>query len=157
MDRKQEIKQSLDIKYYKVQISFLMIIYGLMAVLILLMFALKSLFSTGLVVVLILTVLFSPFWVYYFYRYFRVINNTDVFEYHEVVLNEPHLSFLFKSNYFTVTFVDNSGRTVKVDTKAIFGPSISILLPLFDDYFNQKVLIAYNPKYEEVIVIKKLT
>ena len=92
MDRKQEIKQSLDIKYYKVQISFLMIIYGLMAVLILLMFAWKSLFSTGLVVVLILTVLFSPFWVYYFYRYFRVINNTDVFEYHEVVLNEPHLS-----------------------------------------------------------------
>lgn len=157
MNKKEEIRQSLDLKYYKFQLYLLMIIYGAMAGFMFILFALNGLLGTGLVIAGILLLLYSPFLFYYLYRYFRVLRHPDAFEFYEAFLNEPHLSFYYRTNYFTVTFVDNSGRTVRADTKAIFGPGRVPLLPFFDDYFNQKVLIAYNSESEEVIVIKKIS
>ena len=69
------------------------------------------------------------------------------------LLDEPRPLFR-GSMYFKVTIVNEKGEKINKNTKAIFYPSYVFGGLSFDDYFRKKVLVAYNPINEDVVVVK---
>ena len=93
-----------------------------------------------------------PYSLYCIYRAVIPFFCMDSYYFTEVLLDKPHHRGK-GSMYFTVTLRDRMGREFEADTHAIFGYGRN---PIFEDYINQKALIAYNEKTETVLVIKRL-
>ena len=94
-----------------------------------------------------------PYSLYCIYRAVIPFFYMDSYSFTEVLLDKPH-HWGKGAMYFTVTLRDRMGREFERDTHAIFG---QYQAPVFEDYINQKALIAYNEKTETVLVIKKIS
>ena len=94
-----------------------------------------------------------PYSLYCVYRAVIPFFYMDSYSFTEVLLDKPHHRGK-GAMYFTVTLHDRMGREFEADTHAIFGQYQE---PVFEDYINQKALIAYNEKTETVLVIKKIS
>lgn len=93
-----------------------------------------------------------PYCLYCIYRAVIPFFYMDDYSFTEILLDKPHHRGK-GAMYFTVTLRDRMGREFAADTHAIFGQYQN---PVFEDYINQKALIAYNEKTETVLVIKKI-
>ena len=96
---------------------------------------------------------FIPYSLYCVYRAVIPFFYMDSYSFTEVTLDKPHHRGK-GSMYFTVTLRDRMGRELEANTHAIFEQHWE---PVFEDYINQKALIAYNEKTETVLVIKKIS
>ena len=93
-----------------------------------------------------------PYCLYCIYKAVIPFFYMDSYSFTEVLLDKPHHRGK-GSMYFTVTLRDRMGRDFETDTHAIFSYGWN---PIFEDYINQKALIAYNEKTETVLVIKRI-
>ncbi len=93
-----------------------------------------------------------PYSLYCIYKAVIPFFYMDSYSFTEVLLDKPHHRGKGVM-YFTVTLRDRMGREFERDTHAIFG---NFSDPVFEDYINQKALIAYNEKTETVLVIKRM-
>lgn len=107
----------------------------------------KSIISAMMVLFVLL-----PYSLYCTYRAVIPFFYMDSYSFTEVLLDKPH-SAGRNGMYFTVTLRDRWGYEFKAETHTIFGNSFE---PIFEDYINQKALIAYNEKTETVLVIKRI-
>lgn len=82
-----------------------------------------------------------------------LIKNANDYETQEVLFNEMN-STLFRSIYFTVKVKTINGFLSK-DTKAIFNAHV-LSSRSVENFNNKKVLIGYNNKTEEIVVLKKV-
>ena len=113
----------------------------------------SSLQAKSAVTVLICLLVLIPYCLYRIYRVVIPFFYMDSYSFTEVLLDKPHHQGK-GSMYFTVTIRDRMGRELEVDTHAVFEQYWE---PVFEDYINQKALIAYNEKTETVLVIKKIS
>lgn len=97
----------------------------------------------------------SPFWLFYLLRIALIYQGIDGYLFREGILDHPHGGMLRDSIYFTVEIPDRQGNSIRVDTNAIFSSRSDMELSL-EDYVNQKVLLAYHPETERVVVIGKV-
>ena len=93
-----------------------------------------------------------PYSLYCTYRAVIPFFHMGSYSFTEVLLDKPHHRGK-GSMYFTVILRDRMGREFEADTHAIFGYGRN---PIFEDYINQKALIAYNEKTETVLLIKRI-
>ena len=93
-----------------------------------------------------------PYSLYCIYRAVIPFVAMDSYAFTEVMLDQPH-SGGKNGMYFTVTLRDRMGREFQTETRTIFG---NVSDPVFEDYINQKALIAYNEKTETVLVIQRI-
>ena len=92
-----------------------------------------------------------PFFLYTAYRLLELFLHIDCYSFTEAALDRPRQGYRGVM-YFTVTLRDRSGREFEADTGQIFSRGN----PNFEEYVNQKALIAYNEKTERVAVIRRL-
>ena len=93
-----------------------------------------------------------PYSLYCIYRAVIPFFFMDCYSFTEVILDKPHRRGK-NTMCFTVTLRDRMAREFETDTRGIFGYYQD---PIFEDYINQKALIAYNEKTGTVLVIKKI-
>lgn len=108
--------------------------------------------AKSIVTVLMGLFVLLPYSLYCTYRAVIPFFYMDSYSFTEVLLDKPHHRGK-GTMYFTVTLRDRMGREFETDTHAIFGQYQN---PVFEDYINQKALIAYNEKTETILVIKRL-
>ena len=92
-----------------------------------------------------------PLFLYFLYKLVEIFLYINCYSFTETVLDCPRQGYK-GAMYFTVTLRDRQGREVKVDTRHIFSQGT----PNFEEYANQRALIGYNDKTEQVVVVKKL-
>lgn len=102
-------------------------------------------------IVMVLFILL-PYSLYCTYRAAIPFFYMDSYSFTETMLDHPH-SAGRNGMYFTVKLRDRWGFEFEAETHTIFGNAFE---PIFEDYINQKALIAYNEKTETVLVIKRI-
>ena len=107
----------------------------------------------GFLVVLMVLGL-SPFWLFYLLRIVLIYQGIDGYLFREGVLDHPHGGMMRDTIYFTVEIPDRKGKPIQVETNSIFSSRGTSELTL-ENYVNQKVLLAYHPETERVVVIGK--
>lgn len=154
MNQKEEIRNSVEIKYNKNQVLFLLTLDIFLSVLFFVLLTPSIKFtSTVLILILLYNLIFLPFIAFYVYRIIHINRNYHNYLFQEVIFNEPHSHFR-GSMFFTIEIIDENGKKIKKDTRAIFHSSYSFITPTFDDYINKKVLVGYNPQSDESVVIR---
>lgn len=108
----------------------------------------------GFLVVLVILG-FSPFWLFYLVRIVLIYQGIDGYLFREVILDHPHGGMMRDSICFTVEFPDRQGKLIQAETNGIFSARGVSELSL-ENYVNQKVLLAYHPETERVVVIGKV-
>ena len=98
----------------------------------------------------VLILLAVPYSLYYVYRVGVLFWKIDRWAFSETILDRPHLGYK-SSAWFTVTVRDRSGRELEKETSHIFSTTAE---PIFEEYVNQRVLIAYHDETDTVAVIK---
>lgn len=105
--------------------------------------------TVSLAIMLPFVILYS---LYYVYRVGVLFWKMERWSFSETTLDRPHMGY--KSGaWFTVTVRDRSGRELEKETSKIFSTGAG---PIFEDYVNRRVLIAYNDETDTVAVIRKL-
>ena len=112
----------------------------------------KRFLSIVLVVLMVLAT--CPFCLFYLLRILDIYRQIDGFVFREGLLNQPRGGMMRDTIYFTVEIPDHRGTLITVDTNSIFS-SRGSTEPTMEDYVNQKVLLAYHPETERVVVIQK--
>lgn len=151
-NKKELIKNSIDVKYYKFNFWFSLGIFTLYS-LPFLFGALATKLYSLLLPILLLFVFFCPMIIYYLYRFVSTIKNASSYDFQAVTLDELHASFL-NLIYFTVS-IEINGVVVKKDTKAIFNSS-PFSKRNIENFNQQKCLVAYREDLSDVIVVKKV-
>lgn len=156
------IAESADMQYYKgclgiyIGIWIFLMVFSLFAVLFTLLgkpdFSAAWTITGWLVLVLLYSVVFAPFAMYYLYRIHCLKKDIESYFFYEVRLENAHS--VGRALCFSVTIKDENGVPVNVDTKAIFAVG-GFVSPLFDDYNNKIVKIGYNPNSGDVVVVKR--
>jgi len=109
--------------------------------------------SSGLVMpILVLLLIPVPMACFYLYRIFMIFYQIQDYTFSEVVLDRPHSGLTRGMMCFTLEVKNRNGVAVQAQTHEIFVLQ-GIMEPSFDDYVNQKVLIAYNETTEYVVVV----
>lgn len=153
MNPKEEIRNSVEIRYNKNQALFFLIVDIFISVLSFILLAPSIGFTSTIFPIALFNLIFLPFIAFYVYRIVHINKNYHNYLFQEVLFNEPHTSFN-RSMFFTIKVKDENGKIIKKDTRAIFQSAYAIITPTFDDYVNKKVLVGYNPKFDEVVVIR---
>ena len=89
---------------------------------------------------------------FYGWRLYRIFYKPEAYILCQCLLDQPHADpNLNTIMYFTVTLELPDGTAKTVETHSIFG--LRIASPVFEEYINKTVTIAYNTTTGMVVVI----
>lgn len=158
---KEEIKNSIECKWWKKQIYFLLGIVGILFIIFLAASLYVGLETADFSLILsiigctfgINLIILGPMLIYYLYQYYKIIKNYEKYEKYIVLLDKPSTSWHYRGAvYYTVSFVTGDNERKVLDTKPLFSSS---LFSGFDlkDYNNKKINILYDSLENKVICI----
>lgn len=101
---------------------------------------------------ILLAIVFLPFLGYYLWQIVRIFRKWDQYIFCNVNLVNPHPGWYRGTMYFTILAEHPALSKIVVNTRPIFHTH-GLIGPLFCDYVNQKITIAYNPQTDVVVVI----
>lgn len=108
------------------------------------------------ITLIILSILCTiPFVLYFIIKIHNLKKYFDDYVYFEVVLDKINSSYRGRV-YFTVTFIYSNTKYI-CDTREIFSTrAIDFIYFPLENYANKKVIVAFNPKLDEVVLVKKV-
>jgi hypothetical protein len=101
---------------------------------------------------ILLAIVFLPFLGYYLFHIVRIFRKSDQYVFCKVNLVNPSAGWFRGTMYFTILAEHETMRKIVVNTRPIFHTH-GLIGPLFCDYVNQQITIAYNSETEVVVVI----
>ena len=151
--RKHEIKQS-----WILWLVIACLTFSIPIVLIIINFDLKSLVIgvvawLSLICLLGLAYLFLSLYYYSKMRY--LLKNYQKFSSHEVVLDKPSSSFVYKSSIYYMVTVNDEGFPKKVDTNPYFSSFFTSKFT-FEDFNNKKVVGLYDDTMDRFYIVKRV-
>jgi len=78
-----------------------------------------------------------------------LLKRSDTYIFSNAVLSDFQTSW--RHFYFRVTITDQNGRQITGNTNSLYKAGSSIIG--FEDWYNQRVLVAYDPEKEKMIVV----
>lgn len=93
---------------------------------------------------------------YSLYRWRKPIRRAQDYHYYEVQFQNPTPMFDKRRSYFSFEFFDSNGKTIRASTHAIFSFLWKDMPGSEVKYTNVRVAIAYNPKNDDVVVLRTL-
>lgn len=157
MTNKQLIKQSAEANAYMHDIKLVSIGYFLLMVssavsIIWDLYEYLHYMKLLLAVYLIgLSCLYLPFIGYFILKYRELFSSIEEYMIYEKYIDKANI---YGSRvYFTITITDSKGHTFNVDTKRMYFTDWRS--PHYEDFYQKKVTVAYNPVTEQVVLIKE--
>ena len=154
MTKEEFLKECIEYRVRKKELTLWIILLLFFEIISLPLLFLEAKESVVLPIFILLCIV--PVIVYYIIKIRNIRKYFNDYVYYEVVLDKVQNSF-FRSRVYFVVSINNDGKNKKYDTRRMFSTSIMdfIYYPL-EDYNNKKMLVAYNPKLEEVVLVKKI-
>ena len=160
---KEEIKESLEYTWRKSSLKWILILWAVIAVLMTLPMLvlgignMENFIFTAqiwLLVMAIYTAILLPFILYYFYKMRYLVKHYNEFSAHEVVLDNPSTSHLYRGAvYYTVTVNDEDAMR-EVDTNPYFASGIAAFS--LNEYNNKRVVGLYDGNADKFYIIKRV-
>lgn len=153
----KELKGSLEVTWLKRMLVIHTPIYCGAGVLFALAFWGNALGEVWLTVLLGILLALMITFACYGWRFWRIFRHAEHYRFYCPTTRRPIRSFGGKSSsnyyhYFRVTLENQYGRKFNVDTHAIFATGLAVG-PRASDYTNHMIMIAYNERTNEVVVI----
>lgn len=161
---KEDIKNSVEFRWRKSQLLWLLGILTIIAVVMFLVLVLTSLddlkqftlmIKCWLIVVATYSILLFPLVLYYAYKMMYILKHYKQFDLYEVVLDNVSTSYAYRGAvYYTVTIYEN--KTAKrVCTNPYFASRVFANFAL-EEYNNKKVIGLYDNNLDKFYIIKKV-
>lgn len=155
MTKKEFLRECIEYRIQKNELTMWIIMLVFIEMLII-PFSLMNGEEEYIAVAIIFLVCLMPVIIYFIVKIVNIKKHFKDYVFYEVTLDEVNNSFFRSRVYFTVTIIHDQ-KEYKIDTKSLFSTAILdfIYYPL-DEYMNKKMLVAFNPKLEEVVLVKKV-
>lgn len=159
MVTKEEVKASVEYKWWGRQWKLLTGLYVFILIAVLVLTFLTTLsqdevWSVLGILAVVYGVVFIPFVLFYIWRQWELVHRCDNYEKYQVKLDQPATSRRYRSAvFYHVLFRDNAGNWVRLDTRPLFQDGAFSVCSL-EEYNNQTVEIFYDSEKERVIVSK---
>ena len=159
MVTKEEVKASVEYKWWGRQWKLLTGLYVFILIAVLVLTFLTTLsqdevWSVLGILAVVYGVVFIPFVLFYIWRQWELVHRCDSYEKYHVKLDHPATSRRYRSAVlYRIRFQDNAGFWVKLDTRPLFQDGAFSVCSL-EEYNNQTVEIFYDSEKERVIVSK---
>lgn len=147
IEKKQLLKSSADVQYYRGNAIVTALIFGILAALVAFIIILtrEPIFFIALSPSVGIG---APYLAWCVYNLAHIFKKVDCYTFYEVSLTHPQTSW-GRRLYFTVTV-----EGCQMETRAIFNAQ-GLLTPEFNEYCNQQALVGYNTETQELVVIKE--
>lgn len=161
---KEDIKQSIEYQWriYNLKLMlFILLFIGLITLIFPLLFVVqdfnktnfKLYFETILIMMLVYLIIFIPFLIYYLYKALYILKKYKYFEVHEVILDHPHTSYLYKGLIYYSVSLKHNDSIITVNTNPYFSSNIFSKYEL-EKYNNKKVKGLYDEKMGKFYILK---
>lgn len=161
---KEDIKNSVEFRWRKSQLLWLLGILTIITVVMLLVLVLTSLddlkyfiliIKSWLIVVATYSVLLFPLILYYAYKMLYILKHYKQFNLYEVILDDVSTSYAYRGAvYYTVTIFDDD-TTKRVCTNPYFSSRVFANFTL-EEYNNKKIIGLYDNNLDKFYIIKKV-